>query len=186
MREEYPKEIILKDGRPVILRPLASTDYTLLKDFFQRIPEDDRWFLNHDIRDSSVPGRFVEQLDLDHVFPVIALDGEKMIADASLHRRTYGSRSHIGKIRVLVDPEYRNQRLGTWMILDLINLAIDFELEKIECRLVVGKEDRARDALKTMDFFEEARLSDYVRDREGRYHDLSIMIKTIRRRWADF
>ncbi len=44
MFEGYPKEIMTKDGTPILLRPLVAEDEQKLAEFFSRIPADERWF----------------------------------------------------------------------------------------------------------------------------------------------
>lgn len=39
------------------------------------------------------------------------LDG-KIVGDGTLHHRRAGSRRHAGEVRIVVDPEYRNQGVG--------------------------------------------------------------------------
>ncbi len=41
----YPKEIILKDGKEAVIRPLEKKDKAYLHHFFHKIPENDRWYI---------------------------------------------------------------------------------------------------------------------------------------------
>jgi hypothetical protein len=47
-------------------------------------------------------------------------------------------------------------------------------------------EGPAMNAAHKLDFLEQAVLKDYVKDRQGKYHDLIIMVKTLHREWSDF
>jgi GNAT superfamily N-acetyltransferase len=92
----------------------------------------------------------------------------------------------VGRLRIVVLPEFRRQRLGTWLLLDLIQLAMDKGLEDVRIDLVAGIEDTAIDAATKMDFFKSGILKDYAKDQQGRHHDLVIMIKHLHKVWSDF
>ena len=104
----------------------------------------------------------------------------------SLHKRGFGSTRHVGRFRITVMPEFRNKRLGTWLLLDLIQLAIDLGLEDLRTDLVVGPEDPAIEAVRKFDFIKRAQLKNYAKDPEGNRHDMVIMVKRLHREWSDF
>jgi L-amino acid N-acyltransferase YncA len=188
MLDAYPKVIITKDGTAVLLRPMIPEDEEQLRAFFSRIPERERWFRREDVSDPSVVHQWVEKMDYQRVLPMVAVteaDGT-IIANMSMHRRTFGCLSHVGHIRIMVDPAYRAQRLGTWMLLDMVKLAMGFGVEKLVAELVAGVEDSALRAVQKLDFFKEAVLENYVKDQEGKARDLIIMVKTLHREWSDF
>ena len=136
MEEDYPKEVILKDGTGVTLRPLQEGDQGLLVRMFKRLPEDDRWFLDHDVADHGVIEDWVKDMDMNRVFSIVAVLEGEIIGHATLLRQYYGSKSHIGKIRISVDPSFRERHLGTWMLLELINMAMEMGLETLIMSLV--------------------------------------------------
>lgn len=188
MLEHYPKEIMIKDGTPILIRPLTREDEQLLTDFFARIPEDERWFLREDVGDPVIMRHWLETLDYDRVLPLVAVTQEtpRIIANVRLHRRPADCLKHIAHLRIAVDPAFRNQRLGTWMLLDVIRLAMGMGLEKLVAEFITGVEEAGRHAAQRLDFFEQAVLKDYVKDRHGTYRDLVIMVKTLHRDWCDF
>jgi RimJ/RimL family protein N-acetyltransferase len=188
MLESYPKVIVTKDGTHAMLRPLARGDERALEAFFARIPHEERWFRRERVDDPEVIRQWMANLDYDRVLPMVAVhagDG-RIIANLSLHRRTFGCRKHIGHVRVMVDPAFRSQRLGTWMLLDMVKLAMEAGLEKLVAELVAGVEEAAIRAAARLDFFREAVLRDYVKDQDGQPRDLVIMVKTLHRDWSDF
>lgn len=188
MLDDYPKAIISKDGTQVLLRPLKPEDESRLNDFFTRIPEKERWFLRDNVADPRVIRRWIEHLDYDRVLPMVAAkkEDETIIANVSLHRRPFGGLHHLGQLRILVDPAYRSQRLGTWMLLDMIRLAMDMGVEKLVAEFVSEVEQAAINAAYKLDFFKVAVLPEYVKDQAGNYRDLLIMIKNLHREWSDF
>ncbi len=182
----YPQEIVLKDGREVVMRPLEKSDERYLMAFYKDIPSNDRWYMRYDIMQPTVVRKWFDGLDAGFVHSVIALEGERIVAHASLHLRGYGSTKHIGRLRITVVPEYRHKRLGTWMLLDLIQLAMDKGLEALRADFVAGVEDAAIEAARKLDFFKEAVLEDYCTDQRGNKYDLVIMMKRLHKDWGDF
>jgi L-amino acid N-acyltransferase YncA len=188
MLENYPKEIVTKDGDPVLLRPLVREDEEQLAAFFARIPEEERWFLRDAVDDPKIMHAWIENLDFERILPMIAVNPEdgSIVANVRLHRRPVDCMRHIAHLRVMVDPAYRHQRLGTWMLLDTIKLAMNMGIEKLIAEFVGTVEGPAMNAAHKLDFLEQAVLKDYVKDRQGKYHDVIIMVKTLHREWSDF
>lgn len=185
MLEDYPKEVILKDGTGVTLRPLREGDEDLLFRMFSRLSEDDRWFLDHNVADFGLIENWVKNMDPDRAHSILAVLGGQIIAHATLLRKYYGAKSHIGNIRISVDPSFRGKHLATWMLLDLINLAMAMGLETIIMQLVADRDAALIRSVKKLEFLKKAVLKDYAKDREGNPHNLVIMVKRLHRLWDD-
>jgi ribosomal protein S18 acetylase RimI-like enzyme len=182
----YPKECVLKDCEEAVIRPLAAGDEHLLSQFFDTIPENDRWCMRYDTTNPSVIKRWFENLGSDNVFSIVALCNNAIVGHGSLHTRGFGATKHVGRFRIIVLPEFRNKRLGTWMLLDLIQAAMDKGLEALHADLIVGMEDGAIEAVRKFDFFTRAELKDYAVDPQGERHDMVVMIKRLHKGWSDF
>lgn len=185
MLEDYPKEVILKDGTGVTLRPLREGDEDLLFRMFSRLSEDDKWFLDHNVADFGLIENWVKNMDPDRAHSILAVLGGQIIAHATLLRKYYGAKSHIGNIRISVDPSFRGKHLATWMLLDLINLAMAMGLETLIMHLVEDRDAALIRSVRKLEFFEKAVLKDYAKDREGNPHNLVIMVKRLHRLWDD-
>lgn len=183
---DYPKEVILKDGTGVTLRPLEPGDEDALFEMFRRFSEDELWFLNHDVSDPGVFEDWVKSLDLNRVASIVALLEGRIISNAALMVKDYGAKSHIGKVRIAVDPSFREKRLGTWMLFDLVNVAMAIGLKTVVMRLVQEKDASVMNAVRRLDFTEEAVLEDYVLDRAGNPCNLVIMTKRLPTEWDQF
>lgn len=181
MLEDYPKEVILKDGTGVTLRPLRDGDEDLLFQMFNRLSEDDKWFLDHNVADFGLIENWVRNMDPDRAHSIVAVLGGLIIAHATLLRKYYGAKSHIGNIRISVDPSFRGKHLATWMLLDLINLAMAMGLETLVMQLVEDRDTSLIRSVKKLDFLQKAILKDYAKDREGNPHNLVIMVKRLHR-----
>ena len=150
---------------------------------FTRLSGDELWFLNHDVSDRNLTDSWVDNLDIERVVSLVARLEGRIIANAVLMRKRYGAKSHIGKIRVSVDPAFRGRRLATWMLLELINLAIWLGLRLLVMRLVQDRDFYIINEVKKLDFREQAVLEHYVMDREHNPHNLVIMTKRLPQEW---
>lgn len=124
-------------------------------------------------------------MDPDRAHSILAVLGGQIIAHATLLRKYYGAKSHIGNIRISVDPSFRGKHLATWMLLDLINLAMAMGLETLIMHLVEDRDAALIRSVRKLEFFEKAVLKDYAKDREGNPHNLVIMVKRLHRLWDD-
>jgi hypothetical protein len=52
----YPKKLQLDDGTALTIRPLVSQDRAQMGEFFERVTEEDRAFLEKDLLNSIVRG----------------------------------------------------------------------------------------------------------------------------------
>jgi hypothetical protein len=130
--------------------------------------------------------KWIAGIDKGMVYSIVALTEDRIAAHASLHLRGYGSTQHVGRLRIMVLPGFRHKRLGTWMLLDLIQLAMDKGLTDLRADFVVGVEDAGIDAACKMDFFKKALLEEYVKGPDGKRYDMLIMVKRLHKHWGDF
>lgn len=168
----------LKDGTVVLLRPMVKDDRKELGNFFGRLTPSVLQYVRNDVTDPKVLDKWFGQLNYDSVFPLLAFKNEKVVANASLHRVTYGWRKHLGTIRIVVDPEFHGKGLGTLMINELVDLAQEFGIEK----LMVEFPLRAHNALsmfKKAGFSPRAVIEGLMKDRHGENLDIVIMVMDV-------
>lgn len=177
--KDYPKEVILKDGTGVTLRPLKDGDEDALFEMFRRLSVDDLWFLNHDVSDPGLIADWINNLDTNRVISIVALLEGRIVGNAVLMMKRYGAKSHIGKVRISVDPGFRDRRLGTWMLLDLVNLSMAMGLQMLVMRLVQDRDASLINGVRKLGFIEEAVLKNYLMGGEGQAHNLVIMTKRL-------
>lgn len=182
----YPKELVLKDGSEIILKPLTPNDQEALLQFFEALPIENRWYLKEDPTDPAIIKKWADNQEIGKTFCVLAWHEETVVAHASLLRRMRGGRQHVARLRLMVARDYRKKQLGTWMIFDMIRRAMELGLEKLRTDFIIGVEDMAIKAVKKLDFVAEGVFKDYFRDEDGNYYDYQIMIKQLHSGWSDF
>ena len=171
----FPKEICMRDGTRIVLKPMTPDDAGALLDFFRGIPAEDRFYLKEDVTSRKVVERWMEELDYDRTLPLLGWVEDKVVADATLHRNRAGARWHSGEVRGLVTPEYRNRGLGTTLLRELAQIADKNGLERLLFEAVAEKEKAAIQAAKFMGFFQVGTLGNFAKDLDGRPRDLALL-----------
>jgi GNAT superfamily N-acetyltransferase len=168
----------LKNGTIVLLRPMVKDDRKTLGDFFNRLTPSVLQYVRNDVTNPKVLDKWFNQLNYDRVFPLLAFKNDEIVANASLHRVSYGWRKHLATIRIVVDPDFHGKGLGTLMINELVDLSVEFGVEK----LMVEFPLRAYHALtmfKKAGFSPRAVIEGLMKDRHGEDLDIVIMVMDV-------
>lgn len=170
----YPREVTI-GGLPLVLAPMVPSDWGALQRFLEATPRSERLFFRHRLSDSERIERWCSELDYRHVFPLIAWSGDAIVADAGLMQEPDLWTSHVGRLRLLVHPDYRGRGVGTAMIRELIDVGRQLGLHKLvhEC---AGPQTELITLLSNSGFREAARLPEFVRAQDGGIHDLVMMV----------
>ena len=172
----YPREVsLVTTGSRLEVRPLEPGDAQELLEFFLRVPEEDRFYLKEDVTSPEVINEWVRNINHDRVFPLVCVADGQIVADGTLHRPRALARRHIGEIRIVVDPKYRKQGVGTLIITELMDIAYDHRLERVIFQLVEGKQDEAMNIAENIGFTREATLYDHIQDMDGYRYNLVVM-----------
>ncbi len=184
----YPKELTLRDGSRVLVRPLQQGDEKALLAFFLGIPEEERFFLKEDVTSPQVISDWTQHLDYRRALPLLAFAEGQVVADAVLIRRRGGARSHIGEVRIVVAPSYRHRGLGTALIRELCDIADDAGLHKVLFEAVADQETEAIQTAEWLGFLRIATIQDGARDQQGHLHDLILLAMPLGKwyQWTKF
>ena len=172
--DRYPQQLTLPNREELTFRPLDAMDAENLIEFFQQIPPKDRMFLKNNVQDPAVVEGWCKHIDLERVFPLLALHEGRIMGDATLHHTRTGWMNHIGKVRVVIHPHFRKKRLAAAMVKELIRVAPSFGLRWVEAEFM-AEQIGARRAFGRMGFVDIAVLPQYVSDLHTQLHDLVIM-----------
>ena len=175
MFSRYPQEAVLRDGRRVLIEPFQERHTEALYDFFQRLPESARRLAWDRIDSRALVESWGRNIDYGKVFPLLAVNGSQIVADATLHRREGGPLRLVGRIKWLIDPEYRGIGLGSLLVNQLIDLAKGNGLRHLSCMLLSDYEEDAIDVLTNLGFrtFE---IPDHGSDPDGGSHDMTYLV----------
>src|SRR5262245_1012294 len=172
--EEFPKEIRLKGGLACQVRPLETIDEEAFHRFFIAIPEHERMFIKHRVTEPAVIHDWCQNIDLGRNLPLLALAGDQIIADATLHQQLGGWKRHIGRVSVLVHPEFRGRGLAKAMVTEILDMARRVGLERAEAEFIGGQETAIK-MFALLGFSELVRLRGYVKDMQAVTHDYVLM-----------
>jgi GNAT superfamily N-acetyltransferase len=172
--QKFPKDIKIKDGSKVKLRPLKRSDEIEFHALFQTIPEQERMFIKHRVMDIGVIREWCETIDLGRNLPLLAVDGNKILGVATLHQQLGGWKRHIGRVSVLVQPAVRGRGIARALIQEIVEIARATGLEKVEAEFI-AEQKTAIHMFAMLGFSELLRLDDYVKDMQAITHDYVLM-----------
>jgi ribosomal protein S18 acetylase RimI-like enzyme len=160
------------------IRPITAADAPALSRFFQRMPDSDRTFLKEDVEDPRV----VEDWVLPGMARAIAVDQDEVVgfvAVVALH----GWSSHVGEVRLVVDPDHRGRGIGGRLARQAVLEAVDMGLKKLVVE-VISDQAALIAMFRGLGFEPEALLSDHVRDRSGEMRDLIVLANSVDEQFA--
>jgi len=172
--DRYPQEVTLKDGTDLLLRTMNKQDERALMDFFESLEDPDRLYLRNDVSNYRVVREWFINLNYSKVLPLLAVHGDQIVANATLHRKPFGWMRHVGEIRIVVSPNFRKRGLARTMFTELIQTAAEAGLDKLTAEMAASQND-AIEVFRKMGFKDEITLKGYIKDARGIVHDLLIM-----------
>ena len=172
--DEYPKGLKLKGGLECTVRPLEPGDEISFHEFFLAVPVHERMFIKHRVTEPEVIRDWCQNIDLGRNFPLLAFADGQIVADATLHQQLGGWKRHIGRVSVLVHPQFRGRGLARALVTDVIDIARRQGLEKVEAEFIGGQE-AAMKVFALLGFRELLRLPNYVKDMQAVSHDYILM-----------
>ncbi len=160
------------------IRPIKTADAPALARFFQRIPESDRTFLKEDVEDPGV----VEDWVLPGQARSIAIEADEVVGFVAVVR-LHGWSSHVGEVRLVVDPDHRGRGLGGRLARQAVLEAVDIGLRKLVVE-VISDQAALIAMFRGLGFEPEALLSNHVRDRTGEMRDLIVLANSVDEQFA--
>lgn len=184
MITRYPKEITVREGSRVILKPFEKKDKEALFEFFISLPEEDRLYLKDDVTDPMVIEKWAKELNYDKVFPLLAWHENRVVGDGTLHRTITGWMHHIGTIRIAISRDFQRKGLGSLIAKDLFFYALKCGVDKIVAEMMEIQLGAVK-VFEKLGFVHEATLKNHVLDQIGVKHDLLIYTKDLVQFWDE-
>jgi ribosomal protein S18 acetylase RimI-like enzyme len=160
------------------IRELQGTDREAVERFVARVPEGDRTFFKEDVAAPEVLDAWARP---GAARSVAVEDGEIVgyVALVPLH----GWSSHVGEVRVIVDPDRRGRGIGRALARRAVLDAVELDLRKMVVEVVADQEPTVA-LFRSLGFDPEALLTDHVRDQSGALRDLMILAHSSEAEWA--
>ena len=155
------------------IRQLEERDQPAIERFIARIPEGDRTFFKEDVADPDV----VHAWARPGATRVLAVEDDAVVGLAAVVPLHSWS-SHVGEVRVIVDPGCRGKGVGRALAQRAILEALDLGLTKLVVE-VIAEQESTVNMFRSLGFDPEALLADHVRDRSGELRDLMVLAHSV-------
>jgi len=168
------RQVRLRDETLLVIRSMDRGDVDRSFEFFESLSPEDRAYLRRDVWNREVVEERIRDLGSGSVERIVALDGDRIVADAALEFESLAWKKHVAELRLIVAAPYRRRGLGTLLARELYSIATDANLEEIAVHLM-RPQIAARSIFRKLGFHEETVLPDYVKDLEGHKQDMILM-----------
>lgn len=170
----FPVRVELNNGTPCSIRPLEPSDEGAFREFHLAVPEHERLFIKHRIRDESLFHEWCAEPDYESNLPLLAFVDGRLVALGTLHQRQGGWKRHIGLVTLLTHPDYHGLGLVDCLVKQILEVARECGLIRLEAEMN-GEREVAIKALATAGFSELLHLTDYILDMSGEPHDYVLL-----------
>lgn len=179
----YPKEMSLKDGRPILLRPVQLEDAAQLMGFLRGCYEESPYL-------SLEPEEFSPTLEREEdwirrnqgpgsLCLVAELEG-KIVGNARIYARSQGSKCrHRAGLGITVRRAYWSLGLGRALMTELLSYGRDWGFEQLELE-VYGQNQRAQNLYRSLGFVPYGELPRAFRQKDGSYDKEILMVLDLR------
>ena len=161
------------------IQPLAPELAGPVEEFFRRVPESDH---NSFAEDVLAPGIVQTWLADTRGRRACAVEDGRVLGYVAV-LPLVGWSSHVGSLRVVVDPDARGKGVGRALARQGLVAGLELGLSKLVVEVVV-------DAVPAIGMFEalgfepEALLRDHVRDKTGELRDLVVLAHLVEGTWS--
>lgn len=170
----FPQVVKLDDGAEVELKVAEKGNASAIIAFAERLNEQDLLFLRVDITEPAVVENWLENVALGETVSILAWQNDEVVGYGTVDRNSARWTRRVGEIRVNVGPRLRGQGLGRHLTGKIFDIARRMGLKKLTANMTTDQVG-AQAAFTRLGFRPEALLADYIEDREGGTHDLTIM-----------
>jgi len=160
------------------IRQLEFGDRDALARFLERVPESDRTFFKEDVVDPAVIDGWMQPGPAR----TIAIDDGEVVGWLSVVP-LHGWSSHVGEVRLIVDPMHRGRGIGRALARRAVVEALELGLKKMVVEVIAVQEPTIA-MFRSLGFDPEALLSDHVRDRAGELRDLMVLSNSVQDQWS--
>jgi ribosomal protein S18 acetylase RimI-like enzyme len=160
------------------IRRLEPDDQAAVTRFLERVPEGDRTFFKEDVDDPEVRATWVRP----GASRSLAVDGDTVLGYVAVVP-LQGWSSHVGEVRVIVDPDHRGRGIGRALARYAVLEALELGLTKMVVEVVADQEPTIA-MFRSSGFDPEALLKDHVRDQAGELRDLLILAHSVEESYA--
>jgi RimJ/RimL family protein N-acetyltransferase len=180
----YRHLITLPDGLRVCLRPLTPKDRDALVALFSSLPSEELQYFRSNVANPEVVAHWAEQPDYTSIFPLVAVVGDRIVGNSTLHLGK-GYTRHVAEIRIFLAKDFRRHGIGTAMIKAQIEIARKMGLHQVIAEVVESR-PQVIHAFERLGFQRQFVWKDLFMTPEGDTLDMVVLINFLRRAAEDF
>ncbi len=162
------------------VRPLAREHVGPLQEFFRRVPDSDH---NSFAEDVLQPGLVESWLEEERPRRAVAVEDDGTVLGYVAVLPHVGWSSHVGSLRVVVDPAARGKGVGRELARYGLLASLEMGLTKTVVE-VVADAVPAIGMFQALGYEPEALLRDHVCDKAGQKHDLVVLAHQVEGTWS--
>ncbi len=180
----YRHLITLPDGMRVVLRPLIPKDKDSLIALFANLPAEETQYFRSNIANPDVVAGWAEQPDYANVFPLVAVVGDRIVGNSTLHLGK-GFTRHTAEIRIFLAKEFRRHGLGAAIIKGQLEIARKLGLHQVLAEIVESR-PQVIHAFERLGFERQFAFKDLFMTPEGETLDMIVLVNFLKRHAEDF
>jgi L-amino acid N-acyltransferase YncA len=180
----YRQIFTLKDGARVLVRPLTKDDRQALLDLFLPVTPEEKRYMRDDVNDPKVIEAWIDALDYDKVFPLVAVAGNRIVGEATLHFHV-GPDRHRAEVRIFLSKDFRHRGVGVRLLQGLLEIAKRRSLYIMEVQIVSDQNHFIR-AFQSLGFEIKCTFEDYFQMPDGEVRDVAHLILRLRSTGDEF
>ena len=180
----YRHLITLQDGLRVVLRPLTPKDREALVALFASLPPEETQYFRSNVSNREVVSAWADKVDYSKVFPLVALAGDRMIGNSTLHLGT-GHTRHIAEMRMFLAKDFRRRGIGSAMLKALIDISRRLGLRQLMAEVVESQPQVVR-AFEHLGFERQCTFQDMFMTPEGDTLGMIVLALFLRNSAEDF
>ncbi len=175
----YRHLVTLPDGLRVLLRPLVAKDRDALVALFANLPPEETQVFRSNITNMELVASWAEKPDYTRVFPLVALVGERIVGNSTLHLGS-GFTRHIAETRIFLAREFRRRGIGSAMIRSQLEIARKLGLHQVIAEVVESR-PQVIHAFERLGFERQFAWKDLFMTAEGETLDMIVLVNYLKR-----
>lgn len=174
----YRHLVTLPDGMRVLLRPLLPKDRDALVALFTNLPAEETQFFRSKVSNADLVASWAEKPEYARVFPLIALVGERIVGNCTLHLGS-GYTRHVAEMRIFLAREFRRRGIGSAMVKAQLEIARKLGLHQVVAEVVESR-PQVIHAFERLGFERQFVWKDMFMTPEGETLDMIVLVNYLK------
>lgn len=171
----FPHDFKLNNDEIVKIDYLKASDFEEYYNFLHTLHDTDKLYLKYNVDNKDFVKERVSTIDKGTRVSVVAWDSENnIVGSATVYWSNFGWKSHIGKIRLIVDSKHRHLGLSHYLAQLIFFKSQNIHLSKLQVEMM-GEQKKAFKIFESVGFIKEAELKNFIIDIHGEKHDMILM-----------